>query len=111
TPAPCRSAIRSLCMLQSNKDYPRHLTTAHSGPVPIFKRLHGPDDLEPAFQALRTGRVEGVSVVASAMLNGLRRRIGELSRAAKIPAICQFRAGVEAGCLASYGITLAVLYS
>jgi putative ABC transport system substrate-binding protein len=73
--------------------------------------IHGPDDLEPAFQALRTGRVEGVSVVASAMLNGLRRRIGELSRAAKIPAICQFRAGVEAGCLASYGVTLADLYN
>lgn len=72
--------------------------------------IHGPDDLEPAFQALRTGRAEGVNIVASSMLNSLRRRIGELSLAAKIPAICQFRAGVEAGCLASYGITLADLY-
>ena len=44
------------------------------------------------------------------MLNGLRRRLGELSLAAKIPAICQFRGGVEAGCLASYGITIRDLY-
>jgi putative ABC transport system substrate-binding protein len=73
--------------------------------------IHGPDDLEPAFAALRTGRAEGVDIVASAMLNGLRRRIGELSLDAKIPAICQFRAGVEAGCLASYGITIPDLYS
>lgn len=72
--------------------------------------IHGPDDLEPAFQALRASRAEGVNVVASAMLNGLRRRVGELSLAANMPAICQFRAGVEAGCLASYGITIADLY-
>lgn len=72
--------------------------------------IRGPDDLEPAFQALRTGRAEGINIVASAMLNGLRQRIGELSLAAKIPAICQFRDGVEAGCLASYGITITDLY-
>jgi ABC-type uncharacterized transport system substrate-binding protein len=72
--------------------------------------IHGPDDLEPAFQALLTGRAEGINIVASAMLNALRRRIGELSLAAKIPAICQFRDGVEAGCLASYGITITDLY-
>jgi putative tryptophan/tyrosine transport system substrate-binding protein len=73
--------------------------------------IHGPDDLEPAFQALRAGRAEGVNIVASAMLNGLRKRLGELSLATKIPAICQFRNGVEAGCLASYGITIANLYA
>jgi putative tryptophan/tyrosine transport system substrate-binding protein len=72
--------------------------------------IRGPDDLEPAFQALRTDRAEGVNIVSSAMLTGLRRRLGELSLAAKIPAICQFRNGVEAGCLASYGITIPDLY-
>jgi putative ABC transport system substrate-binding protein len=45
------------------------------------------------------------------MLNGLRQRLGELSLAAKIPAICQFRIMVEAGCLASYGIKIADLYA
>jgi putative tryptophan/tyrosine transport system substrate-binding protein len=72
--------------------------------------IHGPNDLEPAFEALRAGRAQGVNIVASAMLNALRRRLGELSLAAKIPAMCQFRVGVEAGCLASYGITIADLY-
>jgi putative ABC transport system substrate-binding protein len=73
--------------------------------------IRGPDDLEAAFQALRMGRAQGVNIVASAMLNGLRQRLGELSLAAKIPAVCQFRNGVEAGCLASYGITMADLYA
>ena len=45
------------------------------------------------------------------MLNALRERIGELSLSTKIPAICQFRQGVEAGCLASYGITIPDLYA
>jgi ABC-type uncharacterized transport system substrate-binding protein len=73
--------------------------------------IRGPDDLQPAFQALRTGRAEGVNIVSSAMFNGFRRRLGELSLAANIPAICQFRNMVEAGCLASYGITIPNLYA
>ena len=73
--------------------------------------IRGPDDLELAFQALRAGRAEGVNIVSSAMLTGLRQRLGELSLAAKIPAICQFRSMVEAGCLATYGITIAELYA
>src|SRR5262249_29498926 len=72
--------------------------------------IRGPDDLEAAFQSLQIGRAAGVNIVSSAMLTALRTRIGELSLAAKIPAICQFRNGVEAGCLASYGITTADLY-
>jgi putative ABC transport system substrate-binding protein len=73
--------------------------------------IHGPGDLEAAFRALRAGGAEGVNIVASAMLNALRKRVGELSLATKIPAICQFRGAVEAGCLASYGITIADLYA
>jgi putative ABC transport system substrate-binding protein len=72
--------------------------------------VRGPDDLEPAFRAFRSTGVEGVDVVSSPVLNGLRRRLGELSVAAKIPAICQFRQMAEAGCLASYGITITELY-
>jgi len=45
------------------------------------------------------------------MLTSFRRRLGELSLSAKIPAICQWRNMVEAGCLASYGITTEELYS
>jgi putative tryptophan/tyrosine transport system substrate-binding protein len=68
------------------------------------------DKLGPAFEAFRVGHVEGVNIVASAMLVSFRQRIGELSLGAKIPAICQFRNMVEAGCLASYGITVDDIY-
>ena len=54
--------------------------------------------------------MEGVNIVSSAMLTAFRRRLGELSLASKIPAICQWRNMVEAGCLASYGITITELY-
>jgi putative ABC transport system substrate-binding protein len=72
--------------------------------------VRGPSDLEPAFRAFRAGGAEGVNIVSSAMLTGFRRRLGELSLASKIPAICQWRNMVEAGCLASYGITITELY-
>jgi ABC-type uncharacterized transport system substrate-binding protein len=72
--------------------------------------IRGQDDLGPAFEAFRAGRAEGVNIVSSAMLVSFRRRIGELSLGAKIPAICQFRNMVEAGCLASYGITIDDIY-
>jgi len=72
--------------------------------------VRGPDDLEPAFRAFRAGGVEGLNIVSSAMLTSFRRRLGELSLATKIPAICQWRNMVEVGCLASYGITLTELY-
>ena len=73
--------------------------------------IRGPDDLETAFHALRVGRADGVNIVSSAMLFGLRPRLGALSLATKIPAICQFREMVEAGCFASYGIEFADLYA
>ena len=72
--------------------------------------IRGSDDLEPAFRTLRTGGAEGVNVVSSAMLTSFRRRLGELSLSAKIPAICQFRNMVDAGCLASYGVTITEIY-
>jgi len=74
--------------------------------------VQGPDGLAPAFQTLREAGTEGINVVASAMLNGVRQQIGELSMKSKIPTICQFRQSViEADCLASYGITIPDLYA
>ena len=72
--------------------------------------VRGANDLEPAFRALHAAGAEGVNIVSSAMLTSFRRRLGELSLATKIPAICQFGNMVEAGCLASYGITIAEIY-
>src|SRR5712691_4876399 len=45
--------------------------------------VRAPDDLEPAFQAFRVGRAEGINIVASAMLTSFRRQLGDLSLAAK----------------------------
>ena len=70
-----------------------------------------PDDLEGAFRALQTAGVDGVNILSSAMLFGLRPRLGELSLACKVPAICQSREMAETGCLASYGIAFADFYA
>jgi putative ABC transport system substrate-binding protein len=72
--------------------------------------VRGANDLEPAFRAFHAGGAEGVNIVSSAMLTSFRRQLGELSLATKIPAICQWGNMVEAGCLASYGITITELY-
>jgi putative ABC transport system substrate-binding protein len=72
--------------------------------------ISGPDELGAAFEAFRGGRAEGVNIVSSAMLVSFRRPIGELSLGAKIPSICQFRNMAEAGCIASYGITIDDIY-
>jgi putative ABC transport system substrate-binding protein len=73
--------------------------------------VRGPEDLEAAFRAFRAGGVEGVNIVSSAMFFGLRPRLGTLSLAARIPAICQFREMAEAGCFASYGIEFGEFYA
>jgi putative tryptophan/tyrosine transport system substrate-binding protein len=73
--------------------------------------VRGPDDLEPAFQAFKASNVAGINIVSSSMLFNFRPRLGELSLAARIPVICQFREMVQVGCLASYGILLTDLYA
>jgi len=73
--------------------------------------VRGPDDLEPAFQKFKASSVAAINIVSSSLLFNLRPRLGELSLAATIPAMCQFREMVELGCLASYGILLTDLYA
>src|ERR1700730_12530678 len=62
---------------------------------------------------LAEGKLDRLPGLAEALVRegaSFRRRIGELSLRAKIPAICQFRNMVEAGCLASYGIAIDDIY-
>ena len=63
-------------------------------------------DIAPAFAAFRAGGTEAIDILASPLLNGLRKELGRLSLSNRLPAICQFREAVEAGCLASYGVRL-----
>jgi putative tryptophan/tyrosine transport system substrate-binding protein len=72
--------------------------------------VNSPADIVPAFASFRTGGSEAIDVLASPLLFSLRNEIGRLSLADKLPVICQFREGAEAGCLASYGISLPQAY-
>jgi putative ABC transport system substrate-binding protein len=68
--------------------------------------VHDPADVAPAFASFRAAGAEAVDILASPLLFSLRDQLGQLSLANKLPAICQFREMVKAGCLASYGISL-----
>jgi putative ABC transport system substrate-binding protein len=68
--------------------------------------VHGAADIAPAFASFRAEGAEAIDILASPLLNGLRKELGRLSLDYRLPAICQFREAVEAGCLASYGIRL-----
>jgi putative ABC transport system substrate-binding protein len=69
-----------------------------------------PADLELAFQKFQRERVGAINILSSAMFAGLRPTLGELSRRYRIPIICQWREMVEAGCFASYGVTLTEMF-
>ncbi len=62
-----------------------------------------PSDLAPAFASLRAGGAEAINVLSSPILFGSREELGRLSLTYKLPAICEWRAMAEAGCVASYG--------
>jgi ABC-type uncharacterized transport system substrate-binding protein len=62
-----------------------------------------PSDLAPAFASLRAGGAEAINVLSSPILFGSREELGWLSLTYKLPAICEWRAMAEAGCVASYG--------
>ena len=62
-----------------------------------------PTDLAPAFASLRAGGAEAINVLSSPILFGSREELGRLSLTYKLPAICEWRAMAEAGCVASYG--------
>src|SRR6516164_7044507 len=68
--------------------------------------VHGAADIAPAFASFRAEGAEAIDILASPLLNALRNELGRLSLDYRLPAICQFREAVEAGCLASYGVRL-----
>jgi putative ABC transport system substrate-binding protein len=68
--------------------------------------IHTPTDVAPAFVSFSEGHADAVDILASPLLFSLRKPLGQLSLEHKLPIICQFREAAEAGCLASYGISL-----
>jgi putative tryptophan/tyrosine transport system substrate-binding protein len=68
--------------------------------------VRAPDDLDAAFQALASDRVQAVIVLVDGMFFQERNRIAALAAAARLPAIYGFRDPVDAGGLISYGVNL-----
>ena len=70
-----------------------------------------PADFAAAFAALRAGGAEALDVLASPLLANFQSELGRLTLEYKLPAICQFREMVKAGCLASYGVKRQEMYA
>ena len=73
--------------------------------------VENPADFVVAFGSLREGGAEALDILASPLLANFQHDLGRLSLEYKLPAICQFREMVEAGCLASYGVKRPEMYA
>ena len=72
--------------------------------------VKSPDEFETAFMAFKKAGATALVVNSSTLFAAMRSQIGELARKHQLPALCQWRAMVEAGCLASYGFPLDELF-
>jgi putative ABC transport system substrate-binding protein len=70
-----------------------------------------PADFADAFASFRAGGVEAVDILASPMLANFQQDLARLSLEYRLPAMCQFREMVAAGCLASYGVKRPEMYA
>ena len=73
--------------------------------------VENPADFVVAFGSLRESGTEALDILASPLLANFQHDLGRLSLEYKLPAICQFREMVEAGCLASYGVKRPEMYA
>ena len=71
---------------------------------------NSPADFAPAFASFRAAGTEAIDILSSPLLFGAREQLARLSLENKLPAICQFREMVDAGCIASYGSRLPDAY-
>jgi putative ABC transport system substrate-binding protein len=65
--------------------------------------VHGPDEIQSAFESAKRNRVEALLIPASSLLVGFRRRVNDLAAQHKLPAICFAPSWAEDGCLLAYG--------
>lgn len=70
-----------------------------------------PSEFAPTIQRLKAAGAEALLVNASTLFATNRHALGRAALAAEMPAVCQWREMVEAGCLASYGFPLSELYA
>jgi putative ABC transport system substrate-binding protein len=72
--------------------------------------VHGPADLESAFNPATTGRAEALLVLASPFFNGNRQTVVESAARRRLPATYESRDFVEIGGLMSYGPSFPDMY-
>jgi putative ABC transport system substrate-binding protein len=73
--------------------------------------VEAPADFAAAFASFQARGAEAVDILASPLMANFQRELGRLSLEHKLPAICQFREMVEAGCLVSYGVKRPEMYA
>ena len=72
---------------------------------------NSPADFAAAFASFHVGGVDAIDILASPMLANSPEELARLSIRYKLPAMCQFREMVMAGCLASYGVKRTEMYA
>jgi putative ABC transport system substrate-binding protein len=70
-----------------------------------------PSDLDNAIQSLVSQRVDVIIVLQTSMLLSERKKIAELTAAARVPTIYGYRQHVESGGLISYGVDLRACFT
>ena len=72
----------------------------------VTGEVHGPDDLDAAFQTLVREHTQSVLVPPDGLFVSERQRIVTLAAAARLPVLYPYREQVDAGGLMSYGVNL-----
>jgi putative ABC transport system substrate-binding protein len=65
--------------------------------------VHSPDDFEGAFAAMHAGQAEALIIFASALHSLHFRRLADLARTSRLPAMARDRQFAEGGLLMAYG--------
>ena len=74
------------------------------------QRAAAESEIDTAFEMFTQQRVDGILVTADPFFNNRRNQVVALAKAAKIPAIYQWREFVDAGGLMSYGPSITEAY-
>ncbi len=75
-----------------------------------FVEARGPADFDRAFSDMTRARADALTVLASSMFIGERRRIVDLAAKRRLPTVYTSREFVDAGGLMAYGANLADMY-
>jgi putative ABC transport system substrate-binding protein len=75
-----------------------------------FIEARGPDDFDRAFLDMTRARAGALTVLAGSMFFSERRRLVDLAAKNRLPAVYQWREGVDAGGLMAYGPSVPDLF-